>query len=117
MYDAGSWSRISALPTLKAHRRDRRFEALLLASANIVWWTNAAGEFVEEQPYWREYTGQTWEEYRGSRWVSCLHPEDRDAIAEDWKGAVSSGGLISRKAASGRPSTMPTAPSRRAGCR
>lgn len=93
MYDARSWSRMSSLPTLKAQRRDRRFEALLLASANIVWWTNAAGEFVEEQPYWREYTGQTWEEYRGSRWVSCLHPEDRDAIIEDWKGAVSRGGL------------------------
>lgn len=26
----------------------RRFDALLLASAAIVWWTNAAGEFVEE---------------------------------------------------------------------
>ena len=80
------------LPRLKAVRRDRRFEALLLASANIVWWANAAGEFVEEQPYWQDYTGQTWEEYQGSRWVSCLHPNDRYAIIEDWKSAVSSGG-------------------------
>ena len=80
------------LTQLKADRGDRRFEALLLASASIVWWTNAAGEFVEEQPYWRDYTGQAWEEYRGSRWVSCLHPDDRDTIIEDWKAAVSSGG-------------------------
>ena len=36
----------------------KRFDALLLASASIVWWTNAAGEFVEEQPYWEAYTGQ-----------------------------------------------------------
>ncbi len=65
----------------------------MLASTNIVWWTNAAGEFVEEQPYWQDYTGQTWDEYRGSRWVSSLHPEDRDAIVKDWKEAVSTGGL------------------------
>jgi hypothetical protein len=42
---------------------DKRLGALLLASVSIVWWTNAASEFVEEQPYWQEYTGQTWEEY------------------------------------------------------
>ena len=47
----------------------KRFDALLLASASIVWWTNAAGEFVEESP---EYTGQTWDEYRGLPWTSCL---------------------------------------------
>jgi PAS domain S-box-containing protein len=69
----------------------RRFDALLLAAASIVWWTNAAGEFVEEQPFWQAYTGQSWEEYKGNRWVSCLHPEDRDSIAADWKRAVSTG--------------------------
>jgi len=53
----------------QATRPDKRFDALLLASGSIVWWTNAAGEFVEEQPYWQEYTGQTWDEYRGLRWV------------------------------------------------
>ena len=50
----------------------KRFDALLLASASIVWWTNAAGEFVEEQPFWQEDTGQTWDEYRGLPWTSCL---------------------------------------------
>lgn len=70
----------------------KRFDALLLASASIVWWTNADGEFIDEQPYWQAYTGQTWEEYQGSRWISCLHPEDRDSIVEDWTRAVASGG-------------------------
>jgi two-component sensor histidine kinase/CheY-like chemotaxis protein len=69
----------------------RRFDALLIASASIVWWTNAAGEFVEEQPYWQLYTGQKWEEYRGSRWISAVHPEDRDSITKDWTKAVSTG--------------------------
>jgi PAS domain S-box-containing protein len=70
----------------------KRFDALLLASASIVWWTNAAGEFVEEQPYWQEYTGQTWDEYRGSGWSSAHHPDDRETIITDWKDAVASGG-------------------------
>jgi PAS domain-containing protein len=70
----------------------KRFDALLLASASIVWWTNAAGEFVEEQLYWQAYTGQAWEDYQGSRWISCLHPDDREGIVADWAQAVASGG-------------------------
>jgi len=72
-------------------RADRRFDALLLASASIVWRTDAAGEFVDEQPYWQEYTGQTWDQYKGSRWVSCLHPDDRKSIMADWESALASG--------------------------
>jgi PAS domain S-box-containing protein len=85
----------SHMPAASAERHalnSKRFHALLLASASIVWWTNAAGEFVEEQPYWQAYTGQTWDEYRGSRWTSCLHPDDRDSIVRDWAKAVTSGG-------------------------
>jgi PAS domain S-box-containing protein len=70
----------------------KRFDALLLASASIVWWTNATGEFAEEQPYWHEYTGQTFDEYRGSRWTSVLHPDDREHIIADWADAIASGG-------------------------
>jgi PAS domain S-box-containing protein len=77
----------------RATRADRSFEALLLASASIVWWANAAGEFVEEQPYWQEYTGQTSDEYLGSGWASCLHPDDRQSIVAAWASAVASGSL------------------------
>jgi PAS domain S-box-containing protein len=72
--------------------KSKRFDALLHATASIVWWTNAAGEFVEEQASWEAYTGQTWEEYRGSAWVSCLHPDDRDSIVADWAKAVATDG-------------------------
>jgi PAS domain S-box-containing protein len=70
---------------------DRRFDALLLASASVVWWTNAAGEFVEEQPCWQEYTGQSFDEHRGSGWASSLHPDDRQSIVADWASAVTTG--------------------------
>lgn len=70
---------------------DRHFDALLLASADIVCWANAAGEFVEPQPYWESYTGQSQEQYRGSGWITALHPEDRSSIMTDWTAAVSTG--------------------------
>ena len=70
----------------------RRFDALLLASASIVWWTNSAGEFVGEQPHWHAYTGQSLQEYQGSGWASCLHPDERESIIAAWKHAVACGG-------------------------
>jgi PAS domain S-box-containing protein len=69
----------------------RHFDALLLTSASIVWWTNAAGEFVEEQPHWHGYTGQSLQEYQGSGWVSCLHPDEQESVITAWKHAVASG--------------------------
>ena len=68
-----------------------RFDALLRASTSIVWSRNADGEFNEVQPSWQDYTGQAWDEYQGSRWVRCLHPEDRETIVADWTRAVASG--------------------------
>ena len=78
---------------VRSETTDRRFETLLLMSASIVWWTNAEGEIVAEQPYWQEYTGQTWEEYRGSHWLAALHPDDRAAITADWNKALANGSM------------------------
>jgi PAS domain S-box-containing protein len=75
----------------RATRTDPTFAAPLLAATSIVWWTNAAGEFVEEQPYWRDYTGQAWDECRGSGWAFCLHPDDRQSIIAEWASAMASG--------------------------
>jgi PAS domain S-box-containing protein len=75
----------------RATRTDRTFDARLLAPTCIVWSTNAAGEVVEEQPRWRDYTGQAWDEYRGSGWASCLHPDDRQSLMAEWASAIASG--------------------------
>jgi PAS domain S-box-containing protein len=79
----------------RATRTEGTCDALLLAPAPVVWWTNANGEFVEEQPYWQDYTGQAWDQYRGSGWASCLHPDDRPSIMGDWASAMASGSLYS----------------------
>ena len=61
-------------------RSDARYHAVLLASAAIVWIASPEGEFVERQPGWEEYTGQTWEEYQYSKWISAIHPDDRPRL-------------------------------------
>ncbi len=75
---------------------DARYHAVLLASAAIVWIASPEGEFVERQPGWEEYTGQTWEEYQYSKWISAIHPDDRPQVTADWRGAVGSGGPVYR---------------------
>jgi len=75
-------------------RSDARYHAVLLASAAIVWIASPEGEFVERQPGWEEYTGQTWAEYQYSKWISAIHPDDRPQVTADWMGAVGSGGPV-----------------------
>ncbi|MGA7122242.1 MAG: PAS domain S-box protein [Polyangiaceae bacterium] len=69
-------------------RSDARYKSLLLASASIVWISNAEGEFVEPQPAWEGYTGQGWEEHRGNGWVSAVHPDDRARVRDEWVSVV-----------------------------
>ena len=69
-------------------RSDARYKSLLLASADIVWISNAEGEFVEPQPAWEGYTGQGWEEHRGNRWISAVHPDDRPRVMNEWVSTV-----------------------------
>ena len=57
-------------------RWEERFRTLVGAIAQIVWITNADGEFVTEQPSWERFTGQTFEEYKGSGWLSTMHSDD-----------------------------------------
>ncbi len=65
-------------------RNDGRYRSLLLASASVIWVTNAVGELVEQQPSWQQYTGQSWEQARGTGWIGAVHPDDRDRVMRDW---------------------------------
>lgn len=69
-------------------RGDARYRSLLLASAAIIWVTDAQGEFVEPQPPWEGYTGQPWEEHRGLGWIAAIHPDDRARVGAEWSTAI-----------------------------
>jgi PAS domain S-box-containing protein len=75
--------------TMNAHcDNEARFCALVEASAQIIWATDANGFIVEDSPSWRTYTGQTFEEWRTSGWLDCVHPDDRESAEGSWQEAV-----------------------------
>lgn len=69
-------------------RWEERFRSLVGAIAQIVWITNADGEFVTEQLSWSAFTGQTFEEYQGAGWLTTMHPDDRAHVNQVWSAAV-----------------------------
>jgi PAS domain S-box-containing protein len=70
---------------------EARFRALVEASAQIFWTTDANGVVIEDSPTWRSFTGQTFEELKGQGWASALHAEDRDRVVAQWLKAVADG--------------------------
>lgn len=81
---------VEAMTRLNQRLRDseQRFRALVDASAQIVWSTDATGTVMEDSPSWRAFTGQTYAQLRGSGWRDALHPEDRDRATSAWRDAV-----------------------------
>ena len=76
---------IAAPPPAPSAAVEPKFQALVEASAQMIWMTNAVGELVEETPSWQSFTGQTYAEYRGMGWVNALHPEQRERVVTSWK--------------------------------
>ncbi len=63
---------------------EERYRSLVSATTSLVWSANAAGEFVEPQKAWEDYTGQPWEEHQGYLWMNSLEPSDRIAFSRRW---------------------------------
>lgn len=79
------------MQTLESLRiSEERYRTLIQTTTAVTWTVEPGGRFVEPQPSWQAYTGQTWNEYRGFGWVQALHPEDRDTIRQQWQAALTS---------------------------
>lgn len=68
---------------------EKRYRALVEATAAAVWTTNAVGATEEDSPSWRSLTGQTPAEYLGWGWLNAIHAEDRAGTESEWKRSVS----------------------------
>jgi PAS domain S-box-containing protein len=66
----------------------QRHRTLLVASAQIIWATDAEGQVVDDLPSWRAYSGQTRDDLLGWGWLSAVHPDDRERTAKVWSDAV-----------------------------
>jgi PAS domain S-box-containing protein len=70
---------------------EERFRTLVSLITDVPWLADAEGGFVQPQPAWSDYTGQSFEELRGYGWAAALHPEDRARVRAVWEGACQSG--------------------------
>jgi PAS domain S-box-containing protein len=68
-----------------------RFENLLELSPQVVWFAGPDGQITYFNPYWYEYTGLSEKRALGDGWISAIHPEDRERVAESWQAAVNEG--------------------------
>ena len=64
------------------------YQALIEASAQIVWTTDPGGAVVEDSPSWRSFTGQTYEQWKGFGGLEAVHPDDRERVSDLWRRAV-----------------------------
>ena len=64
---------------------EERFRALVNASAQVVWTTDAEGVVVEDSHTWRAFTGQTLDQWLGDGWLAAYHPEDHEQIMANWR--------------------------------
>ncbi len=67
---------------------ESRYRSLIDATSSLAFTVDPAGNFVEPQPAWSAYCGQTWEEARGYGWANALHPDDRQRMVESVLWAV-----------------------------
>lgn len=73
---------------------EARFRALVEASAQMVWITDANGSIVEDSPSWRAYTGQSAAEWQGHGWLAAVHPDDRESARQGWANALADGSVF-----------------------
>jgi PAS domain S-box-containing protein len=59
---------------------ESRYRSFIEATSSLAWSSDPSGRFIEHQPAWSAYTGQTWEELRDYGWAQALHPEDRERL-------------------------------------
>ncbi|WP_242056424.1 MULTISPECIES: ATP-binding protein [unclassified Nostoc] len=67
---------------------EERYRSLVAATSAVVWITNPLGAFIDLQPSWEEYTGQTWKECAGWGWLQMFHPDDREQVERHWQKAL-----------------------------
>jgi PAS domain S-box-containing protein len=68
-----------------------KFENLLELAPQVVWFAEGDGRITYCNPYWYDFTGLSRRETLGDEWLTAIHPDDRERVAEDWQTAVRDG--------------------------
>lgn len=72
---------------------EMRYRSLVIATSQVVWRNDGAGQMVEDCPSWRRLTGQSEDESKGLGWMAAIHPEDRERTAQQCDRALATKSL------------------------
>lgn len=70
---------------------EERYRALVDLSPQIIWQCDANGELIFCNRYWCDFTGMSAEASAGMGWLDAVAPDHRDAVLQQWRGALRSG--------------------------
>ena len=71
--------------------REQQYRFLADAMPQIVWTAKPAGEIDYVNHGWSDYTGLDLAHTAGTGWTTVVHPEDRPAMLEKWRGSLQNG--------------------------
>ncbi|HEY9798199.1 MAG TPA: PAS domain-containing sensor histidine kinase, partial [Leptolyngbyaceae cyanobacterium] len=69
------------------HSREK-YRALVIATTQVVWTTDAQGHATSATESWQTLFGQSEEELKGWGWLNVIHPDDREEVRRRWTQAV-----------------------------
>lgn len=68
-----------------ARSAEARYRALVAATTQMVWISDAHGAVVDDVPSWRALTGQSRDQVLGSGWMDAVICEDRARVESAWR--------------------------------
>jgi PAS domain S-box-containing protein len=72
------------LAALAARESEDRFKVMADLVPLVIWTTDSFGGCNFLNVRWKEFTGKDVEQFYGDRWLSNVHPEDKEKIAKSW---------------------------------
>nr|WP_272887414.1 PAS domain S-box protein [Stutzerimonas stutzeri] len=70
---------------------EERYRALVDLSPQVIWQCDAGGSLIFCNRYWCEFTGLSAAESAGMGWLAAVAQDHRDAVMQQWRGALKSG--------------------------
>ena len=65
-----------------------RLRTLVEATSQLIWVTGPGGAIESEPGSWTTFTGQSGDDMAGDGWSAAVHPDDRQAVLDEWTAAV-----------------------------
>ncbi|MDT0651718.1 CheR family methyltransferase, partial [Autumnicola edwardsiae] len=72
-----------------------KFRLLAETIPQLIWITNAEGQFEYFNPKWKHYTGTSSNDSLENKWIKFVHPEDLPSVLDTWKESLKKGSFFS----------------------